>query len=44
MQNRWWSGSDNNQALAVIHEALEDKILTVGRMVITNKWSITSAT
>ena len=35
--------ADNNQALAVIHEALEDKILTVGRMVITNKWSITSA-
>lgn len=35
--------ADNTQALAVVNQALEDKIMSVGSMVITNKWSITSA-
>ena len=35
--------ADNSEALAVVEQTLEDKILSVGQMVITNKWSITSA-
>lgn len=34
---------NNHQALIAIREALEDKLLTVAQLVITNKWSVTNA-